>query len=106
MSQLLNDQVVVKFDPRQATYELAPGVDLLIPEAHQKQPGRATVIAVGPGRVLRKAGGQREEPQVKPGDIIITTKLGWKPRDLGDGQGEVWFGNYDQILAIDVPEAA
>jgi chaperonin GroES len=47
---------------------------VIIPDTTQEGTRKAEVIAVGPGRVLES--GQRFEPQVKVGDIVVFPKAG------------------------------
>jgi chaperonin GroES len=64
----LDDNIVIK--PAQAEEKSAGGI--LLPDAAKEKPIKGTVVAVGPGRVLKT--GKRLEPGVKVGDVVLYGK--------------------------------
>lgn len=64
----LDDNIVVK--PASAEEKTAGGIYL--PDAAQEKPAKGTVVAMGPGRMLKS--GKRVQPGVKIGDTVIYGK--------------------------------
>lgn len=64
----LDDNIVIK--PAEAEEKSAGGI--LLPDAAKEKPIKGTVIAVGPGRILKT--GKRLEPGVKVGDVVLYGK--------------------------------
>ncbi|MCC6574876.1 MAG: co-chaperone GroES [Planctomycetes bacterium] len=64
----LDDNIVVK--PASAEEKTAGGIYL--PDAAQEKPAKGTVVAMGPGRLLKT--GKRVQPGVKIGDTVIYGK--------------------------------
>ena len=64
----LGDKILVK--RLEAEEKTAGGI--LLPDAAKEKPIKGTVIAVGPGRILKT--GKRLEPGVKVGDVVLYGK--------------------------------
>lgn len=64
----LDDNIVIK--PAEAEEKSAGGI--LLPDAAKEKPIKGTVIAIGPGRILKT--GKRLEPGVKVGDVVLYGK--------------------------------
>jgi len=65
----LADRVVIKVV---AETEASPG-GIILPDSAREKPQKGEILAVGPGRMEK---GQREEMDVKVGDIVLFTKYG------------------------------
>ena len=77
----LDDRVVVK--PLEAEEKTAGGI--LLPDSAKEKPQRATVMAVGEGRLTDK--GERIAPALKVGDHVIYgkysgTEIKWNGEEL------------------------
>jgi chaperonin GroES len=64
----LDDNIVLK--PADAEEKSAGGI--LLPDAAKEKPIKGTVVAVGPGRMLKN--GRRLEPGVKINDVVLFGK--------------------------------
>ena len=66
--RMLEDRVLVKPLPQEEKTKAG----VIIPDTAKERPQKGEVLAVGPGRMLEN--GQRVEPSVKPGDIVLFGK--------------------------------
>ncbi len=66
----LADKVVIKVIEET---ESTPG-GIILPDSAREKPQKGEVLAVGAGKVLEN--GQREEMEVKTGDVVLFTKYG------------------------------
>ena len=64
----LDDNIVLK--PAEAEEKTAGGI--VLPDAAKEKPIKGKVVAVGPGRTPKD--GQRVEPSVKIGDVVLFGK--------------------------------
>lgn len=64
----LDDNIVLR--PAEAEEKTAGGI--VLPDAAKEKPIKGTVVAVGPGRLLKS--GKRLEPSVKIGDVVLFGK--------------------------------
>lgn len=53
--------------------ESSPG-GIILPDTAREKPQKGRILAVGPGKTLEK--GDREEMEVKIGDVVLFTKYG------------------------------
>jgi len=88
----LGDKVLVKREEAQSKTKSG----IYLPEAAKEKPQRATVIAVGDGKLLDN--GERSKFQVKKGDTIIIGKWGGTELKLADD--EMLVMSEDEILAV------
>jgi chaperonin GroES len=87
----INDQVVVKcVEPKDRT-----SGGILLPNVSRARPTEATVLAVGPGRLLDS--GKRNKISVKPGDDVLISFSG---QALESGEDMVRIINVQDVLAI------
>jgi chaperonin GroES len=63
----LGDRIIVR---RDASGELSSG-GVILPDNAKQKPQRGTVLAVGPGKMLKD--GTRRPLQVKEGDVVLFT---------------------------------
>ena len=66
----LDDRIVV--EPMEAEEVTKGGI--VLPDTAKEKPVQGKVVAVGPGRVLDT--GERAEPAVKKGDVVVYAKYG------------------------------
>jgi chaperonin GroES len=66
----LEDRVVV--EPLEAEETTKGGI--VLPDTAREKPQQGKVVAVGPGKVLDS--GDRAEPAVKKGDVVLFAKYG------------------------------
>ncbi len=66
--RMLEDRVLVKPLPQEERTKAG----VIIPDTAKERPQKGQVLAVGPGRMLEN--GQRVEPSVKEGDIVLFGK--------------------------------
>jgi len=65
----LENKVLVR--PEQEKEETTPG-GILVPQTHEKNVVKGTVVAVGPGKLLATGSGlEMTEPLLKEGDVVI-----------------------------------
>ncbi len=64
----LEDRILIK--PIEAETQTASGI--FLPESATEKPMQGEVIATGPGKLLEN--GQRAEPAVKTGDVVVYGK--------------------------------
>ena len=88
----LGEKVLVKRDD--AETQTKSGIYL--PETAKEKPQKATVVAVGDGKVLDN--GQRAPFQVKKGDKVLIGK--WGGTELKVDDQELLVMNEDEILAV------
>ena len=86
----LGDRVVLKREEVEAT--TASGI--VIPGQSKEKPAKATVVAVGPGKVIDG----KSNMMVKVGDAVIFSKYAGSEVKLGDE--ELIVVNQNDILAI------
>lgn len=88
----LGDKVVVK----RAKAESQTKSGIYLPETAKEKPQRATVVAVGDGKLLDN--GKRAPFQVKKGDSILISK--WGGTELKVEDEELLIMSEDEILAV------
>ena len=88
----LGDKVLVK--RKEADSKTKSGIYL--PETAKEKPQKATVLAVGDGKLLDN--GTRSQFQVKKGDTVIIGKWGGTELKLADE--EMLVMSEDEILAV------
>jgi chaperonin GroES len=94
----LGDRIVVR---RQAAEEKTAG-GIVLPDTAKNKPQRGTVVAVGPGRMLKD--GTRRPLQVKAGDkVLFTTWAGdeFRQRSTSTDEGIVLMREEDVLAVID-----
>ena len=91
--QPVNDYILI--EPEKAEEKTASGI--YIPDtADKEKPQKATVVAVGPGKLGKD--GKREELSVKVGDTILYSKYG--PTEIKLGADEYFFIQDSDVIAI------
>ena len=91
--QPVNDYILI--EPEKAEEKTASGI--YIPDtADKEKPQKATVVAVGPGKLGKD--GKREELSVKVGDTILYSKYG--PTEVKLGTDEYFFIQDSDVIAI------
>jgi chaperonin GroES len=75
---------------------VTPG-GLVIPDTAKKKSQRGTVIAVGPGRIDNN--GNRIEPDVQMGDVVIFPNYGGSPITY-NGEEYVIFNSRDVLATV------
>jgi len=88
----LADRVVIKV--LQET-ESSPG-GIILPDSAREKPQKGEVLAVGPGKSRDK--GEREEMEVKAGDVVLFTKYGGTDIKVEDEEYKIL--SEKDILAI------
>src|SRR5215472_3939197 len=90
----LGDRIVVRrFEAKETT---AGGI--LLPDSAKNKPQRGTVLAVGPGKLLKD--GTRRPLQVKKGDkVLFTSWAGDEFKGRATGQ-EVLLMREEDVLAV------
>ena len=89
----LGDRVVIR---RHAEEGTTTG-GILLPDSAKKKPQKGTVLAVGPGKLLKD--GTRRPLQVKKGDVVLFTN--WAGDEFKQGQGDnILLMRADDILAV------
>lgn len=96
MIRPLQDRVVIR---RKAAEEKSEG-GIIIPENAKEKPCEGEVLAVGPGKVLDN--GERQEPLVKVGDMVIFSKYAGTETTI-DGE-EVVIQSEDSIHGVIEPD--
>jgi len=88
----LGDKVVVKVIEETET---TPG-GIFIPDTAREKPQKGKVLAIGAGKLLEN--GNREEMDVKVGDIVLFTKYGGT--DIKFGQTEYKILSSKDLLGV------
>lgn len=88
----LGDRVLV--EQKQEAEQIKGGI--VIPDTAKEKPQEATVIAVGPGRVLEN--GELRKPQVKEGEKVLFGKYAGSEVKI-DGEEHIILRE-DDILAV------
>jgi chaperonin GroES len=89
----LGDRVVIRrFESESKT---AGGI--LLPDSAKNKPQKGTVVAVGPGKLLKD--GTRKPLQVKKGDVVLFTN--WAGDEFKSGhKDDVLLMHEEDILAV------
>jgi len=91
--QPVNDYILI--EPEKAEEKTASGI--FIPDtADKEKPQKATVVAVGPGKLGKD--GKRVELSVKVGDAILYSKYG--PTEVKLGADEYFFIQDSDVIAV------
>jgi chaperonin GroES len=90
----LGDRIVVRRSESQQT--TAGGI--LLPDAAKNKPQRGTIVAVGPGKMLKD--GSRRPLQVKPGDTVLFTTWAGEEYREGTKPGDVLLMHEEDVLAV------
>jgi chaperonin GroES len=91
--QPVNDYILI--EPEKAEEKTASGI--YIPDtADKEKPQKATVVAVGPGKLGKD--GKRAELSVKVSDTILYSKYG--PTEVKLGADEYFFIQDSDVIAI------
>ena len=89
----LGDRIIVR--RTEASEKSAGGV--IIPDTAKQKPQRGTVLAAGPGKLLKD--GTRRPLQVKKGDVVLFTN--WAGDEFKSSQEEnVLLMHEEDILAV------
>lgn len=73
---------------------------IIIPDTAQKTSMKATVLAVGPGKLMDN--GVRGPMEVKPGDCVLIAQ--WTGCEIKNADNEKWwFVKEDELLAVVEP---
>jgi chaperonin GroES len=90
----IGDRIIVR---RHEAEETTAG-GIILPDAAKNKPQRGTVLAVGPGKVLKD--GSRKPLQLKVGDDVLFTT--WAGNEFKDRKtaGEVLVMHEDDVLAV------
>lgn len=88
----LADKVVIKVVEET---ESTPG-GIILPDSAREKPQKGEVLAVGPGKTLEK--GDKEEMEVKVGDVVLYTKYGGTDIKVEDEEYKIL--SVRDILAI------
>lgn len=90
----LGDRLIVR---RAQAQETSRG-GILLPDTAKNKPQRGTVLAVGPGKLLKD--GSRRGLQVKPGDTVLFTA--WAGDEFKDRstQSELLIMHEEDVLAV------
>ncbi len=94
----LGDRIVVR---RQAAEDKTAG-GIVLPDTAKNKPQRGTIVAVGPGRLLKD--GTRRPLQVKAGDkVLFTIWAGdeFRSRATSTDEGVVLMREEDVLAVID-----
>jgi len=89
----LSDRIVI----RRAEAEEKTAGGILLPESSKNKPQKGTVLAVGPGKVLKD--GTRRPLQVKVNDVVLFTN--WAGDEFKQSQGDdVLLMREEDVLAV------
>jgi chaperonin GroES len=89
----LGDRIVIK---RSEAQEKTIG-GILLPDSAKNKPQKGTVLAVGPGRMVKD--GTRRPLQVKVGDTVLFTN--WAGDEFKEGRGEtILLMREEDVLAV------
>ena len=89
----LGDKVVIKVVEEA---DSTPG-GIILPDSAREKPQKGEILAVGPGKIS-KDGKEREELEVKVGDVILYRKYGGT--EIKVDRNEYKILSADDILAI------
>ena len=89
----LGDRIVIKrFEAQERT---AGGI--VLPDSAKNKPQKGTVLAVGPGRMIKD--GTRRPLQVKVGDTVLFTN--WAGDEFKESRGEnILLMREEDVLAV------
>src|SRR5262249_2696819 len=89
----LNDRIVIRrFEAEEKT-----SGGILLPDSARNKPEKGTVLAVGPGRLLKD--GSRRPLQVKEGDTVLFTN--WAGDEFKESRGEnILLMREEDVLAV------
>jgi chaperonin GroES len=90
----LEDRVVVQ--PLEAEETTKGGI--VLPDTAKEKPQQGKVIAVGPGKMLES--GDRAEPAVKKGDVVVYAKYGGTEIEV-DGEEYMILRESDLLAVIE-----
>lgn len=79
----LSDKIVVEVIDE--TEQTSGGI--FIPDSAREKSQKAKVLAVGPGKTLEN--GQKEEMEVKVGDVVLFAKYGGSDIKIGDKEYKI-----------------
>jgi len=89
----LGDRIVVR---RQTAAETTAG-GIVLPDSAKNKPQRGTIVAVGPGRLLKD--GSRRPLQIKEGDKVLFTS--WAGDEFRQrGSDEILLMREEDVLAV------
>jgi chaperonin GroES len=89
----LGDRIVIK---RSEAQEKTTG-GILLPDSAKNKPQKGTVLAVGPGRMIKD--GTRRPLQVKVGDTVLFTN--WAGDEFKESRGEnILLMREEDVLAV------
>jgi chaperonin GroES len=89
----LGDRIVIK---RSEAQEKTTG-GILLPDSAKNKPQKGTVLAVGPGRMVKD--GTRRPLQVKVGDTVLFTN--WAGDEFKESRGEnILLMREEDVLAV------
>ena len=89
----LGDRVVI----RRHEEEARTGGGIILPDTAKKKPQKGTVLAVGPGKLLKD--GTRRPLQVKKGDVVLFTN--WAGDEFKSrGEDDILLMHEEDILAV------
>jgi chaperonin GroES len=92
----LGDRIIVR--RTEAAEKSAGGV--ILPDSAKQKPQRGTVLAVGPGKMLKD--GTRRPLQVREGDrVVFTAWAGDEFKDKGSGDAILVMHEEDVLAVID-----
>lgn len=90
----LGDRIIVR---REASAEVSRG-GVILPDNAKQKPQRGTVLAVGPGKMLKD--GSRRPLQVKEGDqVLFTAWAGDEFKDRGSADA-ILVMHEEDVLAV------
>ncbi len=90
----LEDRVVVQ--PLEAEETTKGGI--VLPDTAKERPQQGKVIAVGPGKMLES--GERAEPAVKKGDVVVYAKYGGTEIEV-DGEEYMILRESDLLAVVE-----
>ena len=90
----LEDRVVVQ--PLEAEEKTRGGI--VLPDTAKEKPQQGKVIAVGPGKMLES--GERAEPAVKKGDVVVYAKYGGTEIEV-DGKEYMILRESDLLAVVE-----
>jgi chaperonin GroES len=89
----LGDRIVIK---RSEAQERTAG-GIVLPDSAKNKPQKGTVLAVGPGRMIKD--GTRRPLQVKVGDTVLFTN--WAGDEFKESRGEnILLMREEDVLAV------
>ena len=89
----LGDRIVIK---RSEAQEKTTG-GILLPDSAKNKPQKGTVLAVGPGKLIKD--GTRRPLQVKVGDTVLFTN--WAGDEFKESRGEnILLMREEDVLAV------